>query len=223
MKLVDCILMWINGLLKPESVVKRFEKERPGLVDGIKSVALIGLIAGIVFYATFVLSSPYLEDITGFDPASVNLIMLFLFIVALPVALIIALLVWTILFRMFASNLGGKSKFEDEVGFFGIVAGSLAIAMIPVALFAGMANMVVPNIIAYYVILGIGTLITAALSGIVTGIIYETLSSYEKTSLPRSGLIYGLTQGVITLIMMIITALMMNVVAQGLPYTDWMW
>jgi hypothetical protein len=223
MKFTDYIPMWINGLIRPEETVKKLEKSKPKLMDGIKSTALLGVIAGIICFICFLVGMSQLTQYVEFSTTTAIGMMFLIFVVLLPIVLVIGLMVWTMVFRIFASYLGGKGSFDEEAGFFGIIAGSVGIVLLPSAVFSSLAALVVPNIIAYYLLFGIGVLIAAVLTGIINGVIYQTLSSYEKTSIPRSGLLFGITQGLLTLLVMILGGLFMSIVAPEMAYYPLLW
>ncbi|MEM0372279.1 MAG: YIP1 family protein [archaeon] len=197
MKLTEYGKLWYGGIFKPTEAIKRIQKEKPGTKEGLTSVVLLSLVIGVVFGTIGTFAGT--EDVVMLWTSSLILI---------PILAAICLLLFAGIFRFVANNFKGKAKFDETVGFFGIYAGVIVVAMVPLAIFNAVAGAVADATFALLLV-AIGTLGTAMLSGVASGLLYEVLSSIEKTKLPRTGLIYGTTTGLITVLLMVIVALLM--------------
>ena len=198
---------WFQGITRPEKTVEKMTKHKLSYMDGLKSIFTIGVIAGILIfvYMQLVASQIPLQSIKD----SMVLVSWAGLIMA-PVAAIAGLLLWSLLFRMVSSKLKGKSNFDQTCGMFGLWFGMMSIASIPAVIFSvigALIGMASSNAIVMYLLVGIGALISTALSGITTGVLYDTIAGNEKFSIPRSGLLYGLSGGLASFILMLVFAI----------------
>jgi uncharacterized protein (DUF983 family) len=197
MKLTEYGKLWYGGIFKPTEAAKKMQKEKPGTQEGAISVALLSLIIGVILGAT------------GMMAGTTDVVMLWASsLIFLPIIMVLCLLAFAGVFRFIANALKGKAKYDATAGFFGIYAGIMVIAMLPMMIFEGIAGFVSDGMFAL-VLTAIGILGTTMMSGIASGFLYEVLSSSEKTKLPRTGLIYGTTTGLITVIMMVLVTLLL--------------
>lgn len=196
MKLTEYGKLWYGGIFKPTDAIKKFQKEKPGTKEGVTSIAMLSIIVGVILGAT------------GMMAGTTDIVMLWASAVVLfPILAAVGLLVFAGVFRVIANGLKGKAKYGATAGFFGIYAGMMVIAMIPTMVLNSAAGFVSDATFAL-VLMAIGILGTAMMSGVASGFLYEVLSTSEKTKLPRTGLIYGTTTGLITVILMVLVTLL---------------
>lgn len=200
MQVVEYMKLWFNGIIKPDEAIKIMKKKKYGIRDGIVSAAALGLVLGFIFALTITLT-------TGGDLLQTWAVG----IILIPVIIAIGVLIFSGLFRFIANYLGGTGTIETTTGFFGIFIGIMAISMVPMIIFNGIAGAImISSSTLALLLIALGTLTTAALGGIANGLMYEMISTLEKAKLPRTGLIYGTTTGILTATIVVLSMLLVG-------------
>lgn len=208
---VSYIKYWFMGITQPEKTIKELKKKKYGIKDGLCSSSLIALFVGIVLFlfiyyllSTTLAINPLFSLIINMNDVLINSFLLL--IVALPFLAMAGLLIWSLIFKKIVDIVGGKWKYEYVCGFFGVLAGMTIIVSVPAVFLTFLATSLFQSTnISYLILIGFGALITSALSGIVAALTYQMISEMEKISLPKSGLVYGLTTGISSFVVLILS------------------
>lgn len=192
--------LWVNCLFKPEEAIKILETKKIGLWEGIISTAYMGLLVGLLNFVLVLI-----EGFTWISAISS--------IIGIPLLYIICLLGFSFIYRLVANFLRGKAKYSDTIGFFGIFMSVMIIAMFPmiitemISILFFIDNVTGAYTGTYYIISGIGILITMIAFGLLLGVFFEILSKKEGVKTYRLGLIYGTTIGMIFFLLFLLNGI----------------
>lgn len=189
------------------------KKSKPGVVDGIVSVLFASIVIGLIlFVVSSIAISTFTAKIGGPFSSLGGLSYIFVFfgtVILLPLMSIVGLLILGAIFRLAANFAGGKGDYNTATGYIGITmsVGLLVGAIFYMIIFAGQMVGLTLSFALFFLILGIAYLIFGPLMGLIGGFFLDLISHFEKVSVPRSGLIEGLTMGILMFIIMLIMAL----------------
>jgi len=198
MKAKDYISLWFKGITDAEKTVKKLEKGKMRTKEGITSIGFFSLLVGIIL---LLISIPFMKTTQSAIMATVELLII------LPFAAIVGLLIFSAVLSFISNNVGGKTSTSKITGLFGFIAPMMFLISIPVfiAMFLGALSR---NVLVYWLLMGIGGLITATAGGVVNALMLQALSGTQKTSLVKAGLVYGATVGVIILVIYLVIGLL---------------
>lgn len=199
---------WISAFTDTDNTVKRLKKEKLAARDGLVSAGIISLLAGIVIFVAVVALIALVPQAAAVAGTAGYAQLFAVFVVLLPLLAMLGVAVFTALLRGVSMLLGGKGGFSRDCGMLGIIVGLYVVAMIPLAIAYVLAfGAGASNAVLAILLIGLGTLFSAGLQGLVQGAILELLADAERLSVSRSGMLWGFSMGIVAFVAMLIGAL----------------
>lgn len=213
--------MWLSILTDVDKASAVIKKSKPGLMDGIVSVLFASIIVGLVLFlvSSVMMAKAFSAAGSAFSHfAGLGYLFIFLLcVVIFQLVAVVGLLIICGLFRLAVKFAGGGGDYNASAGYLGIVISveALVAAIFYMIVFAAQALGASFSMSLFFLVFGVAYLIFGPLLGLLGGLLLDLISHFEKVSVPRSGMIQGLTSGIAVFLVMLLLA----VIAMVVPMT----
>jgi hypothetical protein len=186
---MNWISFWINTFITKTKVKPTFEK-------GIKSTVYSSAILGVLFFLVSLLSADS-QLLSSFVMS----------VIVIPIAALVGVLIFAGVFRLVASQMGGKGSFKKDSAVIGMYTGSAlfvgGIVMILFLLinsaFLSGTDAASTNFFVVLVVLGAMLAVIAYLAAIIFAVLLEELGAAEKADIFSTAKMLGVAVIIVTL------------------------